>query len=301
MTPSADLETHLEAAVRWLKPACAEPNGPSLSEAAHYALFPAGARVRPLLTLTLADALGVRAEALPAATAIELLHNASLVHDDMPCFDDAERRRGKPSVQKRYGEAMALLVGDVLLSLAFREVALIEDARLRQLTADTACLLIRGQAMELDGSASLEAYHGHKTACLFSLAAQAPAMLAGQPTEPFAALGDAIGRSYQVADDLFDQASPQPGDSKPRGRDLVHRRPNASVIMGRTAAEAAFLSSLSAIRHQVDGLPHANRSVEAFVDSLMTRFAHLALPPSASSVHARRQWQSAHQLALGVQ
>ena len=100
--------------------------GPQLlQEAMHYSVFPGGARIRPQLCLAVASACGDDDPALSnaAASAIELLHCASLVHDDLPCFDDAESRRGRPSVHTAYGERIAVLAGDALIVLAFQCLA----------------------------------------------------------------------------------------------------------------------------------------------------------------------------------
>lgn len=103
----------------------APPSPPRLAAAAHYAVFPRGSRIRPRLCLSVAAACGDDKPTLSdaAAAAIELLHCASLVHDDLPCFDGAALRRGKPSVHRRFGEQLALLAGDALIVLAFQTLA----------------------------------------------------------------------------------------------------------------------------------------------------------------------------------
>ena len=119
MLDKARIEKAVERAVHQrLDPACP----PGLADAMAYALFPGGARIRPRLCLSVALACGDDAPDLAdgAAAAIELLHCASLIHDDLPCFDDADIRRGKPSVHKKYGEPLAVLAGDALIVTAFQ-------------------------------------------------------------------------------------------------------------------------------------------------------------------------------------
>src|SRR5271165_3969752 len=122
MQTSERIEETLERAIGLAQAAGAPP---LLASALHYAVFPGGHRIRPQLCLAVAAACGDAhpAAASAAAAAIELLHCASLVHDDLPCFDDADTRRGKPSVHARFGTPIALLAGDALIVLAFETMA----------------------------------------------------------------------------------------------------------------------------------------------------------------------------------
>ncbi len=216
---------------------------PKLESALHYALFPGGARVRPQLCLSVAKACGDDAPELTtaAAAAIELIHCASLVHDDMPCFDNADLRRGKPSVHKKYGEHMALLVGDTLIIKAFEIVA-----RAAHASPTRAAVLIEqlarysgaphgicaGQAWESEDEVDLRAYHLAKTGALFIAATQMGATAAGADAEPWHELGARIGEAFQVADDLRDVLYDEETLGKPVGQDAVNARPNAVTRMG---------------------------------------------------------------------
>src|SRR5271157_5141782 len=122
MQTSERIEETLERAIGLAQAAGAPP---LLASALHYAVFPGGHRIRPQLCLAVAAACGDAhpAAASAAAAAIELLHCASLVHDDLPCFDDADTRRGRPALPRVYGEASAVLVGDALIVLAFEQLA----------------------------------------------------------------------------------------------------------------------------------------------------------------------------------
>ncbi len=122
MNPLARIELAVEAAIESVeRPGCP----PGLSAAMRHAVVPGGARIRPKLCLAVAGACGADDPALvdAAATSIELLHCASLVHDDLPCFDNADMRRGKPSVHKAFGQPLAVLAGDALIVLAFEIIA----------------------------------------------------------------------------------------------------------------------------------------------------------------------------------
>jgi len=139
MDNTARIEQNLEATIeRATRTACP----PGLSQAIHHAVFPGGARVRPSLTLAVADACGCGDAALAdgAAVAIELLHCASLIHDDLPCFDNADMRRGKPSVHMLHGEPLAVLAGDALIVEAFNALALLAGAHPARAVALIGCI-----------------------------------------------------------------------------------------------------------------------------------------------------------------
>ncbi len=233
------IETALERALQRTSGPTAPPR---IAEAMHYAIFPGGARVRPRLCLAVARACGEdRPEVTDGAlAAIELLHCASLVHDDMPCFDNAATRRGRPSVHAAYDEPTALLVGDALIVLAFETVA--EAARdmpgrigpLVTTIARAVGLpfgIVAGQAWEAEPNPPLDLYHKAKTGSLFVGAAMAGAISAGSDVQPWRMLGLKLGEAYQVADDLSDAYGS--GDTgKPTGQDAAHHRPNAVLALG---------------------------------------------------------------------
>jgi geranylgeranyl diphosphate synthase type II len=240
METRSRIEQALERAVGR---ACGPKAPPLISEAVRHAVFPAGARVRPRLCLAVAQACG---DDLPAVTdaalaAIELLHCASLVHDDMPCFDDASTRRGRPSVQARFGAPLALLTGDALIVLAFETVALeaIEaPARMAQITTTVARAvgmplgIVAGQAWEAEDEIDLDVYHRAKTGALFTGAAMAGALAAGADPHPWREFGERLGSAYQIADDLRDAFASEDEIGKPVGQDRSHARPNAVSRFG---------------------------------------------------------------------
>lgn len=217
--------------------ATATKRPPILCAAVRHAVLAGGARVRPRLCLAVAAACGDRnpSAACAAATAIELLHCASLVHDDLPCFDDADTRRGKPSVHAAYGEPIAVLVGDALIVLAFetiaRECALTPD-RIAPLIATVGRAvgmphgIVSGQAFESEPEIPLAEYHRTKTAALFTGATAAGAIAAEANPQPWMAVGEALGAAYQVADDLRDKLLDQAETGKPCQQDKANGRPN---------------------------------------------------------------------------
>ena len=192
------------------------PGGPPrLAAAMHYAVFPRGARIRARLTHAVTAACGEDSPALTdaAAASIELLHCASLVHDDLPCFDNADIRRGKPSVHVAFGEPLAVLAGDALIVLAFQTIArgaLRAPHRLAPLmqtlgrAAGSPLGIAAGQAWESEDTIDLAHYQQAKTGALFSAATVMGAHAAGHDAEPWRPLGELLGEAYQVADDLRD-------------------------------------------------------------------------------------------------
>ena len=214
-----------------------------ISEAIRYAVFPGGARIRPRLCQAVAAACGDgRPAAVDAAsTAIELLHCASLVHDDLPCFDNAASRRGKPSVHAAFGEPIALLTGDALIVLAFetiaRECALTPDLVVPLVVTVGRAVgmphgIVAGQAWESEEDIPLKEYHRTKTGALFSGATAAGAIAGGADPQAWLALGEALGAAYQVADDLRDLAGDSAEIGKPCGQDACNGRPNAATAHG---------------------------------------------------------------------
>jgi len=180
-----------------------------------------------------------------AAAAIELLHCASLVHDDLPCFDYAPTRRQKDTVHVAYGTPIAVLTGDALIVLAFETLArgawrhprrLVRLVSLLGRAAGSPMGIAAGQAWESEAHVDLSAYQQAKTGALFAAATVAGAAAAGAEPEPWRRLGEALGEAYQVADDLRDVACRQEEIGKPAGRDATLGRPNAAALLGTGGA-----------------------------------------------------------------
>lgn len=217
---------------------------PRLVEAVRYAVFPGGARVRPRLCLAVATACRDTDPSLSnaAAAAIELLHCASLVHDDMPAFDGSSLRRGKASVHTRFGEALALLAGDALIVSAFQTLARGACQNPGRLAAVLSVIshgvgmpagIVAGQAWECEQNVSLQEYQRAKTGALFAAATMGGAAAAGEDPKPWRMLGETIGEAYQVADDLLDANGDPEVMGKPAGRDDALDRPSAVRELGQ--------------------------------------------------------------------
>lgn len=260
MDPMTRIEQALTVA---LQEADSSPCPPGLAEAMRYAVFPAGGRIRPRLTFAVAAACGDPAPVATdaAAAAIELLHCASLIHDDLPCFDDAATRRGKPSVHVAFGERLAVLAGDALIVVAFETLgraATDAPARLPALlrTVSRAVGLpggiVAGQAWECEAAVALDRYEQAKTGSLFAAATVAGAVAAGVEAAPWHTLGARLGEAYQVADDIRDVAGAAEELGKPTGQDAAHDRPSAVREFGLDGAKIR-LESL--VRGAIESIP----------------------------------------------
>ncbi len=227
---------------------------PRLGAAVRHAVFPGGARIRPQLCLAVARACGDDQPALAdaAAVAVELLHCASLVHDDLPCFDDAPLRRGQASVHSAFGERLAVLAGDALIVLASNVLAQAgsaadaEPRRALQLMQTIHAGvgmpggIVAGQAWECEPRVALREYQRLKTGSLFAAATVAGAQAAGGDGEAWRALGDSLGEAYQVADDIRDVIADPVHLGKPIGQDVALGRPSVATEQGLDAAMALF-------------------------------------------------------------
>jgi geranylgeranyl diphosphate synthase type II len=179
-----------------------------------------------------------------AAVSIELLHCASLVHDDLPCFDNADTRRGRRSVHRAFGEPLAVLTGDALIVLAFQTLGRFshqpQRLALMLMTVSRSVGvpfgIVAGQAWECEPHVDIARYHRAKTGALFAASAIAGAAAAGADCEPWRALGEKLGDAYQVADDIRDAAGDSDEIGKPIGRDAVLGRPNAVIEFGLAGA-----------------------------------------------------------------
>ncbi len=229
-----------------------------LGEAMAYAVQGGGKRLRPLLVLATAEAVGagMSEAALRAACAIELIHAYSLVHDDMPCMDNDVLRRGKPTVHVQFGEAQALLAGDALQTLAFELLTPTGEAVPAAVQAACVGLLARasgywgmagGQAIDLASvgraltEAQLRQMHQLKTGALLLCSVQLGA--ACGPALPAAAqgallrFGQALGLAFQVVDDILDVTADSATLGKTAGKDAAADKPTYVALMGLEAAQ----------------------------------------------------------------
>jgi geranylgeranyl diphosphate synthase type II len=224
---------------------------PALALAIRHAVFSGGARIRPQLCLAVALACGDDRPELAdgAAAAIELLHCASLVHDDLPAFDDAATRRGAPTVHRLHGERLAILAGDALIVCAFQSLARAAVRAPERLAPILETIgrgvgmpfgIVAGQAWECEPQVDLADYQRAKTGSLFAAATMAGAQAAGSDPAPWRAFGDWLGEAYQVADDIRDAAADAEMIGKPTGRDVALGRPSMARELGVPEAIRRF-------------------------------------------------------------
>jgi geranylgeranyl diphosphate synthase type II len=226
-----------------------------LAEAMRHALMTGGKRLRPVICLLAAEAVGGNMEnARYAAAAIELLHNYTLVHDDLPSMDNDTLRRGKPTVWAKYGETTAVLAGDALQALAFQILAKTQEnrpgdvSRVLRILAEKAVNVVRGQVEDLSRREDSDYYfiYEHKTADLFVAAAKMGAIIGGGSDEEVEAIGEYalnLGLAFQYEDDLLDGDAPW---SKEETSRLVDESTSkALAALDRISCDTFLLSSLA--------------------------------------------------------
>jgi geranylgeranyl diphosphate synthase type II len=230
-----------------------------------------------------------------AAVSLELLHCASLVHDDLPCFDDAPTRRGVPTVHRAYGERLAVLAGDALIVLAFQALAAAPSRHPQRMPGLLGLVargvgqphgIVAGQAWECEPQVSLRDYQRAKTGALFSAATMAGAEAAGAPAAPWRALGEWLGEAYQVADDINDVAADPLLLGKPVGRDAALGRPSMAAAHGLLGAVAHFHQL---VQRAADAVPDCRGAahLRALVRAESERLVPAALCARLAREHAQ--------------
>jgi geranylgeranyl diphosphate synthase, type II len=291
-----DMKSRIDQAMEQAIARAQSPSAPArLMAAMRHAVFPGGARIRPQLCLAVAQACGEDAPELTdaVAVAIEMLHCASLVHDDMPCFDDADTRRGQPTVHRQYGEPLALLSGDALIVMAFETLARASQRHPQRLVGllTTLCTatgapdgIVAGQAWECETHASLSRYQRAKTGALFVASTSAGALSSGADPHAWRALGECLGEAYQVADDIRDVMLHSDELGKPSGQDAQHHRPSAAADLGLQGALDYFRHLMQAA---VNAVPACSRR-EAMCQLVLSESERL-IPQSTCDRIAREQ------------
>ena len=243
--------------------AAALPKDGEMAESMAYALLGGGKRIRPLLLLEAAEACGMEPEqVLPAAAAVEAIHQYSLVHDDLPAMDDDDLRRGRPTLHRKFGEAMAILTGDALLTWAFDQMG---SRRLgREIPAERILAAVRilaekagesgmigGQVRDIrgDGSFDPRGVNRLKTGALFAAAASMGAVLGGRPEweEPLCLFGEELGVQFQAVDDRLDQ------------------------VLARGESDRAAREATERAKSHLAPLGEGGRGLRAFADALLVR------------------------------
>ena len=251
------------------------PCPPRLAAAIEYAVFPGGARVRPKLVMAVAQACADASEPMAhqAAVSIELLHCASLVQDDLACFDDAATRRSKPSLHKAFDERLAILASDALIVGSFERISSLQHvnqaAQLKLITVLAQQVgsvqgITAGQAWECEEYVDTAAYHRAKTGALFAAATQAGAISVGVDDGPWAITGHHVGRAYQIADDLHDVLGDTVQMGKPVNVDAMHGRPNAVLEQGLDNAVSALNQTIEQV---IDSIPPC-KNADFFIETI---------------------------------
>lgn len=254
----------------------------SLYEAARYSLFAGGKRLRPILALAASEALGADIKGLlPVASALELIHTYSLIHDDLPAMDDDDLRRGRPTCHKVYGEAVAILAGDGLLTMAFEVLS--DPRNLKAIAPKTMLAIIReiavasgaagmvgGQVVDIESEGkeidfpTLEYIHTRKTGALIRGSVRVGALYAKANEKRLKALtryGELIGLAFQIADDILDITGTEEDLGKDIGSDIEKGKKTYPALIGieesRKRAEEVVdkaLSMLSIFDRKADPL-----------------------------------------------
>ena len=245
-----------QALDRLLPPESRAPE--TIHKAMRYSVFAGGKRLRPVLVIAGAEAVGGRMDdVMPTACALELIHTYSLIHDDLPAMDNDDFRRGRPTSHKVFGEAMAILAGDGLLTLAFRLIADnwrggMDPAVLRDVLVDVADAagtdgMVGGQVADLEaegrriGADMLDYIHLHKTAALIRTSIRVGARLAGASSTQLQALSAAgadLGLAFQIVDDILDVTGTTEQLGKTAGKDQAQQKATYPAIHGLEASQA---------------------------------------------------------------
>jgi geranylgeranyl diphosphate synthase type II len=260
-----------------------------LFQAITYSLFAGGKRIRPLLAITSFEACGGKAEdVIPQASALELIHTYSLIHDDLPSMDDDDFRRGKPTNHKVFGEALAILAGDALLTEAFImfmqssrfSPTALKEALLTVATAAGARGMVGGQAEDILSEGkdpdprTVHFIHTHKTGALISASVRIGPLLAGSPPEIHDALslyGDKIGLAFQIIDDILNVTGNEEDLGKKTGTDQERGKMTYPALYGLERSRAAAQELIDEAKLSLAVLGEKGRYLGEIADYLSAR------------------------------
>jgi geranylgeranyl diphosphate synthase, type II len=259
---------------------------PTIHEAMRYSVFAGGKRLRPMLALFGCEAVGGTLEdAMPAAVALELIHTYSLVHDDLPAMDDDDFRRGRPTCHKVYGEAVAILAGDGLLTHAFQVLADPTDtgvpaARRLQIVGEISAAagsvgMVGGQTMDIqaEGKAldptTLLTLHSKKTGALLRVSLRVGGLAGGADDDAMASLtryGERLGLAFQIVDDILDIEGSSAEMGKTAGSDLRKHKATYPAVFGLEASRREAARLLGEAREAVRPLGAGAATLLALAD-----------------------------------
>ncbi len=280
-----DVSKHIEQTLeRAMGEMTLSPCPAKLASALHYAVFPGGARVRPKLVMAVAQACADASAPLAhqAVVAIEFLHCASLVQDDLACFDDSAMRRGKPTLHRAFDDRLAILASDALIVGAFERISSVKNVDVKSQLALINMLshqvgavhgITAGQAWECEDYIDTDAYHRAKTGALFAAATQAGALSVGADDTPWAVTGHLVGSAYQIADDIHDVLGDSAKLGKPVNVDAMHDRPNCVHELGIDHAVAKLKQVIEQV---IDSIPDC-KNADFFIETIRHE-AHRFLP-----------------------
>jgi len=269
---------------------------PRLRQAMGYALLGPGKRIRPVLALAAAEAIAGRAgraRAVAPACAVEMIHAYSLVHDDLPAMDDDELRRGRPTVHVRFGEALAILAGDALLTEAFDVLAAApalkrDPERGLAVVAEIASAagaggMVAGQVVDLAnegrrnvGLATIAAIHRRKTGALIRASVRVGAIAGGASAGDLARLtryGEALGLAFQIADDILDEVGTTAVTGKRQGGDAARGKATYPALLGLAGARRAARGAAARAQRAVERLGDRAAPLRALVGRVVGRAA----------------------------
>ncbi|MET0206055.1 MAG: polyprenyl synthetase family protein [Thermoleophilaceae bacterium] len=262
-----------------------EPGTTRLEEAMRYSLLAGGKRIRPVLALATAEALGRDpGDVLPLAASIEMIHTYSLIHDDLPAMDDDELRRGKPTCHVAFGQDVAILAGDGLFAEALR-IALGEQAgepahvlaAVRELVGAAGVGgMVGGQYLDVSGSESLDLRHLHELKTGALITASVCSVLAlegmdGPATIPYRRFAAELGVVFQIVDDILDVTGDEAEIGKPQGSDQRHGKATYVSVHGLERAQELARESHANARAALADAPGQNGRLGSIADYILTR------------------------------
>jgi geranylgeranyl diphosphate synthase type II len=272
---------------RLLPPETAAP--PTIHKAMRYSIFAGGKRIRPVLCLASCEAVGGNlADALPLACAVECIHTYSLIHDDLPCMDDDDLRRGKPTSHKVFGEGIAVLAGDALLTEAFALVAKSNPPKrypVRMLVQELAFAagslrLIAGQVQDLEGEHNhlhleeVKRTHLNKTAALITASIRLGAMAGNASPAQLKRLtryGQDLGLAFQVIDDILDATSTKEVMGKSVRADQKSQKSTFPAVLGLDKSRQYAADLIADAQAQLRGFGKSAEPLRAIADFFLTR------------------------------
>lgn len=254
-----------------------------LHEAMHYCVLNGGKRIRPILCIAAVESCNkAPKDALAPAIAVELFHCSTLIHDDLPCMDDDDLRRGMPTCHIKYGEANAILTGDALMIHAFQILAERGDSRLSLELAKAAGSqgVIAGQVEDLEAEGKpanaglIEFIHLNKTAILIRASVRMGAISGGagdNELEHFSVFGEKIGLAFQIEDDILDETSTDEILGKPAGSDRKHYKMTYPAVHGMEATRKKVRDLTDEAVAALEMLPHDTSTLRAIAEYLVGR------------------------------